>query len=652
MKITLLPFQYEAIRRLLEEMQTPTRDIILKSCTGSGKTIILTHFMYEYMKTHSKTVFIWLSPGKGDLEEQSKEKMDKYVHWSQTKLLADVMTSGFSENDACFINWEKLTKKGNNALKDSERTNFLEYIQMAHNDGLAFKIIVDESHQNDTIKSDDIISYFNSAKIIRTSATPKGYKDAAVIEIKEEDVIAQGLIKKVLIINENFSQKIHTDDQITYLLDKALAKQADIYSKMQSLGKEINPLIIVQVPNKNDVLLCEVEHYFQAKGITYNNEKLAVWLSEKKENKDSIEDNNAVPIALIIKQAVATGWDCPRAYILVKLRDNMDETFEIQTIGRIRRMPEAVHYEKDLLDSCYLYTFDDKFTEGVKLSLGKGALDAAKLALKPEHKKFSLPSQKRPGITEHIDSHIVISAIAGYFVKTYGVKLFSNRDTENNAAVAKQNQKLLEAHGYIFGNDIIATTKSGEIATLENAKNKFSSLNDISLIAPLDTHKHGRQFHHHIAEIGLKVHLEYDQILAVIRNLFDTKNKYEKKILVLDIRQVYSLTLNNADKLKHDIRSSMSSEIKFTSVNPAKIRKVQFAFPQTSIFTYDSGSKSQMIYAKNVYADYRSSAEPRSASERDFEKFLENAKSVKWFYKNGDSGEEYFSVVYNDNMAK
>ena len=54
----------------------------------------------------------------------------------------------------------------------------------------------------------------------------------------------------------------------------------------------------------------------------------------------------------------------------------MSEVFEIQTIGRIRRMPEAKHYGSDLLDSCYLYTLDEKFTESVKLSLGTGALDA------------------------------------------------------------------------------------------------------------------------------------------------------------------------------------------------------------------------------------------------------------------------------------
>ena len=652
MEIELLDFQYDAISRLLEAMEKNKTDIVLKSCTGSGKTIILTHFMYEYFKTHSKTVFIWLTPGKGDLEEQSKEKMDKYVHWSQTKLLSDVMTSGFFENDACFINWEKLTKKGNNALKDSERTNFLEYIEKARNEGLVFKIIVDESHQHETIKSSEIISYFKSDKIIRTSATPKEYNDAELIEIDEATVISQGLIKKVLIINEEFTQNIHVKDQINYLLDKALAKQVEIYGQMQSIGKDINPLIIVQIPNKNEDLQNDIVRYFESKGITYDNQKLAIWLAKEKENLENIEDNSASPIALIIKQAVATGWDCPRAYILVKLRDNMDETFEIQTIGRIRRMPEAVHYEIDILDSCYLFTLDEKFTEGVKQSLGIGALDAVKLPLKPELKEFSLTSQQRKSLSVSVDSFHVLSAIGNYFKKEYNITFFSNTSSVINDKMALQNQKLLKAKGFIFNKNIITNTKTGEIDTLDNAQNKIDELNDISIVTSLDTHKHGRQFHHHVAEIGLKVHLDYDQILTIIRKLFDNKSKNDNKILTLDLREIYSFVLNNADKLKRDIRSSMSSEFKFTTVKPDKIRNVKFTIPQTTLFTYDSRNKTQIIYNKNVYKDYRSSAEPRSAPEKQFEKYLENAKSVIWFYKNGDKGEEYFSVVYDDTMQK
>lgn len=48
MNIELADFQLKAITGLMEAMESDNREIILKSCTGSGKTIILTHFMDEY----------------------------------------------------------------------------------------------------------------------------------------------------------------------------------------------------------------------------------------------------------------------------------------------------------------------------------------------------------------------------------------------------------------------------------------------------------------------------------------------------------------------------------------------------------------------------------------------------------------------------
>ena len=72
----LKEFQLNAVKKLFEAMETPARDIILKSPTGSGKTIILTYFIHQYIQSFPKTVFVWLTPGKGNLEEQSKAKMD------------------------------------------------------------------------------------------------------------------------------------------------------------------------------------------------------------------------------------------------------------------------------------------------------------------------------------------------------------------------------------------------------------------------------------------------------------------------------------------------------------------------------------------------------------------------------------------------
>ena len=639
MNITLANFQIKAIADLTDAMEQSNRDIVLKSCTGSGKTITLTHFMDEYFKSNNKTIFIWLTPGKGNLEEQSKKKMDQYIHGSQTKLLSDIMTSGFAENDACFINWEKLTKKGNNALKDSERTNFIDHIRNALDDSLNFKIIIDESHQNDTIKADDIIELFHSDKIIRCSATPKNYKDAILIDIPEEDVIAEGLIKKLLIINEDFEQHINVDDQITYLLDKAIDKQRELRSEYLNQKSEINPLIIVQIPNKSDALLDRVEEYFESKGITYENNSLAVWLSDKKQNLEDIEKPNAEPIAVIIKQAVATGWDCPRAQILVKLRDNMSEVFEIQTIGRIRRMPEAKHYGSDLLDSCYLYTLDEKFTESVKLSLGKGALDAYKIFLKPEYRSFTLISEYKTDVPYPRDAKLSLKVIYKYFEKKYHI----TGDTAKN-------KTLLEAYGYSFSDDIIDYTKSGSVTTL--SKENITGLHDISIHESLSTHKHGKEYHHCVGVIGHKVNLDYNSTNTIMRKLFLNGLRCDSKILEIETRELYAFIINNEHLLIEDVRDAMADEsLQLTFAIPKTTEK-PIGFPLEMIFTYDGTAKSQAEFSKNVYKGYLSSAEKRSLPEKLFERYCENSKNIQWFYKNGDKGIEYSSIVYTDNFGK
>ena len=613
MNIDLMQFQLKAIKMLLESMEEPQRDIILKSPTGSGKTIILTHFMDEYMQGHTKTVFVWLTPGKGNLEEQSRAKMDAYIHNAQTKLLADVMTSGFAENDACFINWEKLTKKGNNALKDSERTNFLEWIEKAFNDGLSFKIVC--------------------------SATPISDKKAKLIEIKEEDVIAEGLIKKMLVINENFPQVVETDDQTDYLLDKALLKQRELRSLLLQRGKDIDPLIVVQLPNNSDLLLDTVEKFFERNGITYEAGTLAVWLSGRHENLDNISDNNGEQVAVIIKQAVATGWDCPRAYILVKLRENMDETFEVQTIGRIRRMPEAKHYDCDALDSCYLYTFDGKFTQGVKSSLGKAALEAKTLFLKNEHKSFSLTKEQRTMVTDLRDPRRALTAIAKHLKSEYGL-----------TGDKKQNRVRMESKDYIFSDDIVRYTLSGNVVELAELS-ETDKLNAIAVKEPIKTHEHGREYHRRLSKMGGEIGMRYAYMNTIVGKLFGEKYFYSEKVLALAPRELYAFVINNTDRLRRIFRDAMAVQLEQTVMQDNPVSERKFTIPQSTMFTYDATNKVQTESTKNVYRGYLLSAEPRSSAEKKFEKFCETCAAVDWIYKNGDKGDEYLSVVYSDNSG-
>lgn len=150
----------------------------------------------------------------------------------------------------------KTIKKGNNPLKESERTNFYEWIEKAIDSGLSFKIIIDESHQNFTAKAYEIIQLFKTDKIIRCSATPiynNNDKKIIVIEINEQAVISEGLIKKLLVINDNFPHTVQTDNRTTYLLEEAYKKQLQLrflfLQQSDENTKNLNPLIVVQLPN-------------------------------------------------------------------------------------------------------------------------------------------------------------------------------------------------------------------------------------------------------------------------------------------------------------------------------------------------------------------------------------------------------------------
>ncbi|MAK19612.1 MAG: restriction endonuclease subunit R, partial [Candidatus Pelagibacter sp.] len=127
--------------------------------------------------------------------------------------------------------------------------------------------------------------------------------------------------------------------------------------------KKINPLLIIQLPDvkteQEKRLSSDVVKILREKfKITVENEKLAIWLSGLKKNCKNIEHNTHKSEVIIIKNAIALGWDCPRASVLALFRDWKSFTFSIQTVGRIMRMPEPEfgHYSKEILNNAFIYT--------------------------------------------------------------------------------------------------------------------------------------------------------------------------------------------------------------------------------------------------------------------------------------------------------
>ena len=139
---------------------------------------------------------------------------------------------------------------------------------------------------------------------------------------------------------------------------------------------------------------------------------------------------------------------------------------------------------------------------------------------------------------------------------------------------------------------------------------------------------------------------------TIIRKLFDKNFKYKKKILSLEPRDVYAFVLNNAERLKHLVREAMAYEMSQLQLDMKMVSEKEFRIPQSCLFTYNGDLKTQIEYKKNVYQGYISSAAPRSMPEMKFEKFCERTESVEWWYKNGDKGNEYLSIVYTDNSGK
>lgn len=75
MNIQLKEFQKKCIIDLLNiSNETNKNEILLKSPTGSGKTIIMLNFIDQYLRNNIKTVFIWLTPDKRKLNRTIKNK--------------------------------------------------------------------------------------------------------------------------------------------------------------------------------------------------------------------------------------------------------------------------------------------------------------------------------------------------------------------------------------------------------------------------------------------------------------------------------------------------------------------------------------------------------------------------------------------------
>lgn len=383
----LKPFQETAISQLKDEFlslwKLPNQNIplVFKSPTGSGKTIMLAQFLRDIVSdprfAGNDVAFVWFSFSEDSYEQSKKKLFDYYGGASELDLidLNDLSREKLHQNDVFFINWQKIKGKSKESRKlrreNEQGLTFDNFINETHEAERKIVVIIDEEHiGSDTDLALEVVEGLIKPKItLRVSATPKYIPTradtAGYIEVKRSEVVEAGLIKEKIVFQteEDLEQKaVKKLDQDEMLLELAYNKRLELIELYKKLGVEVNPLVLIQLPNDDQATKetgdtnkqTIVLEYLKRKGI--KGDEIAVWLSKEKENLEDLEKANSPVSFLLFKQAAATGWDCPRAGVLVMFREIKNPTFAIQTVGRILRMPFGMHFAHPELNLGYLYT--------------------------------------------------------------------------------------------------------------------------------------------------------------------------------------------------------------------------------------------------------------------------------------------------------
>ncbi|MGN0833033.1 MAG: DEAD/DEAH box helicase [Kiritimatiellia bacterium] len=381
----IIGFQTKAIEELATTFKSlwyapgSRLPLVFKAPTGSGKTFMVTSFVHGLGSATSfddDIAWIWITFSE-ELAMQSKGKFSDYFYPNAGRRLltaADFSEGVLRRNDVLFINWQKLVAKNAKdrvlrrpAEGEPQKESgcyFEDVIEATHAAGRKIALVIDESHKNVTsLALDTVIGPINPKVVVKVSATPECVPSAEDIEdgkagyvrVKRQDVVAAGLIKEAIVSQTEDELKTGSDEQDLdhKMLDLAMKRRMALAHKWQEAGSDVKPLVLIQLPDDDSDLKAQgvptkdavVAAYLTSHGVA--EEKIAYWFDKKKSDSLVTITENTSPVEyLLFKYAAGTGWDCPRAQVLVMFREIDSPTFRIQTLGRILRNPEP---EMDLL---------------------------------------------------------------------------------------------------------------------------------------------------------------------------------------------------------------------------------------------------------------------------------------------------------------
>jgi len=483
--------------------------VVLASPTGSGKTMIATALMERIVQGHEdqapddQALFLWLTD-QPDLNEQSRRK----ILAASTRFGPDdlvTIDSAFDQERLAagkvyFLNIQKLGR-GSHLVTPGDERNFTIWETLSNTVAAvpaSFWLVLDEAHKGmlegrEAEQAATIAQKFIKGSpgeipaiplILGISATPDRFvqllkgtaRTQRPVTVDPEEVRASGLLKETIVLFHP-TEKQPSDWSLLRASAEKLQRYREQWANYCDAEGEplVDPVLVVQVEDASDGSVTrteldeaigiledmlgplrqeEIAHCFQ-EGYTIEVARRALrYISPA----DIHDDENLHVV--FFKLSLNTGWDCPRAEVIMSFRRALDYTRIAQLVGRLVRNPLArtVH-ANDFLNSVALYLphYDSKALKTVVNYLTKPETGLAappdivegdnilELARDPEKADlFELAATLPTYMIEHISKSsnvrrlirlgraLTYDKLDGQALETFRALLVSTLDSERN----------------------------------------------------------------------------------------------------------------------------------------------------------------------------------------------------------------------------
>ena len=407
----------------------------LAAVTGAGKTVISAGVIEALLfgsdefdvEPDPGAVILWFSDDPA-INEQSKARIGSAAPSLINRMWTignDFALDSLTPGNVYFLNAQKLSKNARlvraerrrvedelaatlMAPPDMVQRSFYDILgNTIGQDGVTVYMFLDEAHrgmkhdaERTTIVQRLINGYRNapampvvvgiSATVERFEETIKHFPDRdklSSVTVDPGKVQDSGLIKDAIVLHIPDEQgqfdMVLLREGVKKL--RAVTQEWDQYTGAEGTSP-IHPLLVVQVPDKatNDELATILHTVYEAwpelpdtsvANVFGEHQDLKiVGYSVDYISPQDVQDTHDVRI-LLAKEAISTGWDCPRAEVLVSFRPAVDQTHITQLLGRLMRTPLAMRIPgNEPLNSvtCFLPFFEKDTALKVADRLMKG----------------------------------------------------------------------------------------------------------------------------------------------------------------------------------------------------------------------------------------------------------------------------------------